>query len=326
MATQGTKKINNLRKVLASKPDIGVLRMYLNNDNDNLLDDAVLVTVHRTWSTHPPYELTELGITTYNRKDGRGGFSISPGPQAENILKRVWSLHLRIRGNAHLPTSAGNPNVFHFGTTIFATKEQALDLLDQIWHQPLGETNGLRPIIYMHFGNNDAIGKMRKAQFNFDPSSLPTTIATLDAQNLPAQAKITRHSDAPLAYLMPQFKITPYHEDSPGNAAMYATIVAILSSLRRELYASSEDPRAVPGQKGPSSAASASSVMQWLMERPTPPPPFGITIYCWRCGSTIHEFSECPNDDLACGKCEKSPLAWRKKIARSHIDGLCTFR
>ncbi|KAF2849586.1 hypothetical protein T440DRAFT_533789 [Plenodomus tracheiphilus IPT5] len=325
MATQSTKKMNNLRKLLSSKPDIDILRMFVNGSN-NLFDGAVLVTVHRVWSIHPPYDLTELGITTYDGNQGGRDYLVSPGPHAESIFDRVWSLHFRIRRQTHLPTATGEASIFHFGTTVFVTKEEVLDLLQQIWHQPSAEADGMRPVIYMHFGSNDGIGKMRKAQFDFDPTRFPTTIAVLDAQNIPAQAKITRHNDAPLRYLLPQFKIKPYNEDNAGNAAMYTTVVAILSSLRQELYASPETPRAVAGQKGMSISKSATSVIQWLMERPTPPPPFGITVYCWRCGSTIHEFSECPNNDLSCGKCEKSPLDCRKANAGSHIDGLCTFR
>ncbi|KAH9879564.1 hypothetical protein IAQ61_001382 [Plenodomus lingam] len=318
--------MNNLRKLLSSKPDKTVLRTYLNNDSANLLDDAVVVNVHRAWTIHAPYSLTDLGITTYSRKNGSHSSATSPGPQAENILNRIWSLHLRIRSHAHLPTTNGHAQAFHFGTTVYVTKEEALDLLHQIWHQPSGEADGLRPIIYMYFGNNDGLGKMRKAQFDFDPSSLPTTIATLDAQIIPAQAHITRHSDAALEYLMLQFKIKTFHVENAGNAAMYATVVAILASLRQELYASAQNPRAQVGQKGMSSSKSASRVMQGLMEGPTPPPPFGVTRYCWRCGSGMHEYVECSAYDLACGKCEKSVLAWRRENAGSHVDGLCIYR
>ncbi|KAH9876540.1 hypothetical protein J1614_003671 [Plenodomus biglobosus] len=318
--------MNHLRTLLSSKPNIGVLRTYLNNGSVNSLDDAVLIVVHRVWSLHQPCRLTELGIATYHRSAGDRGLLISPGPQAENILNKVWSLDLRIRGHAHLPTATDESGVFHFGTTVYVTKEEALKLLHQIWHQPLDEANGMRPIIYVHFGNNDGIGRMRKDDFDFDPSRFATTVATLDAQNIPAQANITRHTDASLEYLLRQFRIKAFHEGNAGNAAMYTMVVAILSALRKELYASTENPRAVPGQKGLSSSKSASSVMQWLMERPTPPPPFGITMYCWRCGSVAHEFGECPNADLACGKCAKSILAWRRENAGSHIDGLCIFR
>ncbi|CAO2647596.1 Nn.00g085180.m01.CDS01 [Neocucurbitaria sp. VM-36] len=328
MAASTPGKLKNLRALLDAKPHKEVLRIYLQKHEVGLLKSAALVTVHRKWSAHPPYYLTELGITTYDRQRVRQGQPIHSGPHAEDLLKHVWCLHLRIRSHAHLPSASGDPNSYHFGTTIFVSQKEALDMLHEIWHQPMDETDpgkGLRPIVYMSYGDNNGVGRMRKAAFDFDPSSMSTTVAVLDAQSISVQAKITRSQDASLEYLLHQFKISPLDVDNGGNAAMYATVIAILSTLRNELYGSVDNPRAKAGQKGPSSAKSAQSVMQWLMEWPTPAPPFGIPLYCWRCGWE-HAFTECPNSDLECSKCRKSPLAWRKENASSHMEGLCVFR
>jgi hypothetical protein len=331
MAALTSSKLKNLRNLLSAKPDQDVLRLYLQKRTSEigLLQQAMLVTIHRKWSEHPPHHLTELGITTYDRLRVNNGQDIMSGPHAEDHLRHVWCLHLVIRPHAHLDSETANVTAYHFGTTIYVSQEDALDLLHQIWHQPIDPwyiEKGLRPIVYMSFGNDDSVAKMRKAAFDFDPATLSTTVATLDAQIIPQQSKITRHATATFEYLLHQFKITAFHPDNAGNAAMYATVIAILSALRFEVYGWQDNRVAKPCQTGPSSCKAAQSVVQSLMEWPTPAPPFGVTVYCWRCGSGKHAFGECPNDDLSCGRCEKSIHQWRRENAGGHMEGLCVFR
>jgi hypothetical protein len=329
MSTSTPAKLARLRAFLSTKPDLEVLRIYLRKQDVGLLKDAMLVTAQRVWSANAPYHLTEIGITTYDRRQVNQGQPIIAGPHAENLLRSVWCMHLRIRPHAHIPPATGNADSFHFGATTFVSTEEAMDLLHQIWHQPLDENDlgkGLRPIIYMYFGGNDGLGKMRKTTFDFDPSNCDTTVAVLDAQNIPVQAKITRSPHAGLNYLLQQFKIVAFDHENGGNTAVYSTIVAISSALRTELYSSISNPRAKAGQTGQSSSKSAQSVLQWLMERPTPPAPFGIVTYCSRCGSGAHLFTECPNTDLGCSRCERSSHVWRRNNANTHIEGLCVFR
>ncbi|CAN9152973.1 unnamed protein product [Alternaria alternata] len=238
MSVSTPGKLESLRNVLAKSPDRDVLHKYLQRSNTGLLRDAVLVTLHRKWSATPPHRLTELGITTYDRASTKQGQPIA-GPHAEDLLRQVWSLHLVIRSTAHLDSTLTGLDPFHFGTTVYVSHEEALQLLQYIWHQPMDEKkaeSGFRPIVYMSFGANDSISKMRKTAFDFDPSSKVTTIATLDAQVIPQQAKITRHADASFTYLLQQFKIPVHHPQNSGNAAMYATIIATLSAIRFEIY------------------------------------------------------------------------------------------
>ena len=328
MAAANAKKLKSLRNFMSIKPDQEILRSYLRHDIE-MFKDVFLVTIHRNWSSHAPFELTELGITTYDRRSVNNGEAIELRPHAEAIFSGVWSLHLRITSFAHLPSATGDPNAYHFGTTTFASPEVAMELLHDIWNQPIDEFApelGMRPVICMHFGANNGISKMRKAQFDFDPSSFVTNVAVLDAQNIAVQAKITGSTNASLEYLLCQFRITPFDCGNAGNAAMYTTVVATLSALRNELYQAVDNPRAKPGQKGESSAKPAQRVMQWLMDRPTPPSPFGLLVYCTRCGSGEHCFEECSCADLSCSRCESSVHSWRRANAGTHIDGVCVFR
>jgi hypothetical protein len=80
--------------------------------------------------------------------------------------------------------------------------------------------------------------------------NMDTTVAVLDAQIIAVQAKITSKQDAPIEYILPIFKITPFHVGNAGNAATYITIIAFLSVLRDQLYGAESNPRAKPGQTG----------------------------------------------------------------------------
>ncbi|KAI4950171.1 hypothetical protein J4E91_004827 [Alternaria rosae] len=244
MSKSTSSKLASLRGVFAQLSDKDVLHKYLGKSTTapGLLREAVLVVLHCRWSSNPPYRLTELGITTQ---------PTTAGPHAEDLLRQIWCLHLVIRSTAHLDSTDTGLDPFHFGITVYVSQDEALFLLQQIWHQPMDEQNedsGYRPIIYMSFGSNRSISKVRKTAFDFDPFLLDNTVASLDAQIIPQQSMITRHADADFAYLLKQFNVPVYHSDNGGNAAIYATIIAILSTLRFELYGSLQNAKAKSGQ------------------------------------------------------------------------------
>jgi hypothetical protein len=232
-------KLSNLRKLLAAKSHQETLRLYLHQKQNNLFREAILVTLQRMWSTSPPYGLTEIGIATYSRAQVNCGFPCPPGAHAEDLLTHVWSIHLRLRSHAHLPATNAIPEAFHFGISVFATHIEALDLLYQIWHQPMDEASpekGYRPVVCMVYGDNDALGKVRITDLNFVPAKMDTTIAVINTQNIAVQAKITSSSDATIEYILPIFKIEPIDVSNAGNAATYITIIGLLSVLRDDIY------------------------------------------------------------------------------------------
>ncbi|KNG50778.1 sugar transporter-like protein [Stemphylium lycopersici] len=271
--------LRTLRDGLSAGPDHKVLHHYLQKQSSGLFSHAVLTTLHRKWSANPPWRLTEIGITTYDRASVNKSQPVMAGPHAEDLLRKVWCLHLVIRETVHLDSTPYVLDPFHFGTTVYVSQDEALSLLHEIWHQPMDSSNpqsGFRPVIYMFFGANDGISRTRKPAFDFDPTTVDTTVATLDAQIIPQQTKITRHADAALTYLLAQFKILCHHPDNSGNAAMYATIAAFLSALRLEFYSAIDNAAAKPGRTGQSSSKAAADVVQGLMNWPTPPPPGSV--------------------------------------------------
>jgi hypothetical protein len=278
------QRLVGLRNLLVGKPGKEILRSYLQQPRSSLLQEAVLVTIHRKWFARPPYGLTEIGITTHTRQQVNCGLPCPPGPHAEGLLQHVYCLHLRIRPHAHLSSSNSNPEAYHFGTSVYVMSDEALELLRQIRHQPLDPMEpdeGYRPVICLSFGDNEGITRVRRADFEFIPANITTTIAVINAREIAVQVKITSSADATLDYLLAIFRITPFDTGNDGNAGIYSTILAFLSVLREEIYGDRKsNPRAKPGQKGLLASKTAQSVIQRLMEIPTPAPPFGVTTYC----------------------------------------------
>jgi len=329
----GPAGLKRLRTSLGIQPDGKVLEAYIGNQKGEdmtspMLKDAILVTIHRKWLENPPYSLTEIGIATYDKRQVKRGRGISPGPHAENLLKHVWFMHLRLIAHAHLPTVRGEPEVFHFETSVFVTPAEAQDMLHQIWTQYIDDQKpelGFRPVIYLSFSNNNSLSKVRR-DFDFFPDRIDTTVATLDVQTIAEQSNISRRDCEFLDDTLRYFNIgmKPYY--SAGDAAAYITIVAFLSTLRKDLYHASNNRNATPGQFGQSSSKPAQDVVDYLVKYPTGEPPFGIKVYCSRCGSREHMFAQCPETDFICSRCESSHLQWRRKNAWTHKEGLCMFR
>jgi hypothetical protein len=222
------------------------------------------------------------------------------GPHAENYLSHVWCMQLRLREQAHLSGGNGDPNAYHFGTSVFASKEEVADFLTQIWHQPMDEEDpelGYRPVICIQHGSSYG-QRASWEELGFDPHKMDTTIAMLDSQVIAEQSKLTRNPYAEIDYILSQFKIQPFDSSNCGNAAAYITISSILCALRKHLYQSPQNPKYKPGEHGQSASKPAQVVVNELMERPTPAPPVGTEVYCPRCGSYQHLGSECPHSGL----------------------------
>ncbi|KAF2638745.1 hypothetical protein P280DRAFT_404621 [Massarina eburnea CBS 473.64] len=330
------QKLEGLRRVVDISPPATVLKQYLKGEplqvlsgsQNKLFKHAVVVCVFRKWLDQVPQSLMEIGITTFDRLAFEKKFT-SPGAHGENFFKLIWSMHVRLHKSAHLPQSDGaKPDQFHFGTTIFSTEEQARHMLDDIWQQPMSEEEpkrGFRAIIYLSFGNNDSLG-MTRPNLDFNPSSMKTTIATMNVQNICHQAGTTSHQDASVEYLLNVFDIKTYDLWNTGNAATYITYAAFLSVLRKDLYFDAKtNPKAKPGKFGQSAKKDSMEVMRCLAEWPTPPPPFGCEKFCTLCKSCDHTPLECPKVSLTCKKCEASFMFWRQVNAPSHSSKQCIF-
>lgn len=209
-------------------------------------------------------------------------------------------MHIRLRETAHLQLGNDSHNAYHFGTSIFATKGEAIEFLNQIWTQPIDEENpecGLRPVICLHHGNANGPNAIWQT-LGFDPTKMDTTIAMLDSQVIAQQSKLTRNPYAEIQYILDQFKIQGFDAGNCGNVAIYITIASVLSTLRKHLYQSPNNPKAKPGMHGQSASKAAQAVVNELMERPTPAPPVGTEVYCLCCGSLGHFLAQCPHNDL----------------------------
>ncbi|KAK3214940.1 hypothetical protein GRF29_19g1749588 [Pseudopithomyces chartarum] len=308
MAKTSLQKLEKLRGCAWTQQQCLLLQSYLQAQNlpsggtvelNRLFKKAVLVTLYCNRMSFVPYKPLDLGIAT-------------------------------LQEYAHLPASTADPDAFHFGTSVFASKEELKYFLTQIWQQPIDEEKpelGFRPIVCLEYGNGSgSVSAAMWKEIGFDPAKMDNTIAMLDGQVIAEQAKITRNQFATIDYLLAQFQISPHACDHAGNTAAYVIIVAMLCALRKHLYQSTQNEKSKPGQHGQSTSVAAQVVVNRLMERPTPAPPTGVEIYCHRCGSHEHKFRQCINTDFICNGCLLSPVSWKRDNAASHKEGLCIFR
>lgn len=238
-------------------------------------------------------------------------------------------MHFRLRAHAHLPGGTVPLGSYHFGTSVYVSKDEAGAFLNDIWTQPLDEGNpelGLRPIICLQQGASSTTDlRALVRDIGFDPAKMGATIAMLDSQVIAGQTRIAPNLSTDIHYLLAQFDISPCKFENCGNIAAYITIVSMLSALRELLYLSPKDGRFRPSKVGPSASITAQSVVDRLAEYPTPAPPLGQKIYCHRCGDGEHVFADCPNTDFVCGFCLKSPIPWKRENATTHREGICIF-
>lgn len=117
--------------------------MLFGNHPSRLGCEVALADVQRSHSFNRQHVNSEGLIDTFARA------------HAENYLSHVWSMHLRLRENVHIASINSDPEAYHFGTSVYVSKEEAMDFLHDIWHQPLDEENedlGYRPVICLQHG------------------------------------------------------------------------------------------------------------------------------------------------------------------------------
>ncbi|KAF9729622.1 hypothetical protein PMIN01_12486 [Paraphaeosphaeria minitans] len=300
-------KLQRLRDITWTSQQSRLLEHYLQAkalplggtaELNKLFKSTVLVTLCYDQTSVRSDKLLALGIAIFARQHVNSGGLIdtSAGAHAENYLSHVCSMHLRLRENAHVPSTNNDPNVYRFGTSAYVSKEELVDFLHEIWHQPLDEENpklGYRPIICLQHGNAHG-HRATWQELGFDPMKMDTNIAMIDSQIIAQQSKLTRNPYAEIEYILDQFNIQPCDSTNCGNAAVYITISSVLCALRKDLYQSPQNPKSKPGEYGQSASKTAQAVVNKRMERPTPAPPIGTEGYCLRCKSDRHCFAECP--------------------------------
>jgi hypothetical protein len=290
------------------------------------LDEAVIVSLNLEWWQKEPHPTTEIGIAELHP------VGKIPTTHAENILTEIWVAHARIAENAHLVNrfqGAGDPEKFHFGTTMFVKMEEAKKvLINTFCRQRANALGQMQPIILLA---HDAEGKFNhiKEQMNIDVLGLNTVIKVIDTQMLAAQAGISgpKGPTISLAHLVDHFNIKPDNLHTAGNDAGYTMITAVLTSLKNDLYGHLSFAQAFGSPPPTVDGLNITQVINKVKKigKSTAPPPWGRLLYCTRCDRSNHLREKC-FAKLSCDICRNSGNFRLERTAGTHMASKCVFQ
>ncbi|KAI4961288.1 hypothetical protein J4E86_000315 [Alternaria arbusti] len=187
-----------------------------------------------------PRVLTEYGLNTFSRKE-MAPVLRSPGIHGENILRNIYYYHIRVRENAHLINwrfVRGNPERNHFGSTRFATKEDAKEFLVETLAWPIDDDNedGPKcPVIFLgHSVKNDL--QMLQQDLGIDPKFDSNVVAIIDTQKIANEQGIRgKGQQIGLPILIQHFGVEFRDGHTASNDAAYTIISAVQMVLKNSL-------------------------------------------------------------------------------------------
>jgi len=205
---------------------------------------TIVVTMDCEMHEIEPRVLTEFGLNTFSRKE-MAPVLRSPGIHGEMILRNIYYYHIRVRENAHLINwrfVRGNPERNHFGSTRFATKEDAKEFLIETLAWPVDEDNedGAKcPVIFLgHSVKNDL--RMLQEELGIDPKFDSNVVAIIDTQKIANEQGIRRKGQQKgqqiaLKSLIQHFGVEFRDGHTAGNDAAYTIISAVQMVLKNSL-------------------------------------------------------------------------------------------
>ncbi|KNG48300.1 hypothetical protein TW65_05209 [Stemphylium lycopersici] len=309
--------LENIRNFFCGMSDSAILRYGLGLPNASapaLAENTVVIVMDCEKHEHEPRVLTEYGLHTFTRKEMAPIFQ-NPGAHGEEILRNIYYYHIRLLENAHYTNRKfcpGNPEKNHFGSTRFATKQQAKDFLTNAIAWPVEEgapeSGDKCPVIFLgHAVKNEL--QMLQDDLGVDPSVLSNVVAIIDTQTIAAEQGYRGRGDKiGLGPLMEQCGVEFKDGHTASNDAAYTVIGALHMVMKDRLPLGNERSlQDVVDDLGSYSAGVA--------------PDVGVKKYCTRCASFQHNRPQCRGKIERCEKCLK---AGHEKAAYTHVTKLCS--
>ncbi|KAF2732573.1 hypothetical protein EJ04DRAFT_525268 [Polyplosphaeria fusca] len=289
------------------------------------LDDAILVSFDTEWWEKEPKPTMEIGYASLCPKNMANSLHY---PHAENLLVNIRGGHARLKATSHLKNKfygAGNADNFEFGTTVFVTKEEATEIIIEIFSRPSAKFMGmLRPVIFVGHAVDSDFEQIEK-NFGLNLLQLGSIVKVVDTQILAQEAYI-RSFKGPfisLKDLLAHFNIFENNLHTAGQDAVYTMIAAVLVTFKRDLYGRFT-PLCVPqitvhGRK-------IGDVMEnlKLISSYDSAPKIGLIYYCTRCGEETHLREDC-RTYICCSKCTVSYFYKHRNAAYTHRDETCLW-
>jgi hypothetical protein len=313
-----------LAGALANQGDADVLRHFIGFPflgAPAALNEAAIVCLDIEWWQKEPKLTTEIGIAEIMAK------GLFPSVHAENILTGIQVAHARPIPYAHLLnnfTGAGDPEIFHFGTTKFVTAEEAKQVIINTFVRPrVGGDGSLQPIILVGHAVDNEFDHIQRA-FGVDLRSYGTVVKVIDTQAMASNAGIhgPKGPSIGLRDLLEHFNINISNLHTAGNDAAGTLIAAVLLALKAGLYPASpgKPPAIVQGRNMQDVVESVMAIGKSM-----PPPPWGCELYCTRCGRDNHVRKTC-FAKVWCTICRDSGVVRLYNAHKTHTTANCTYQ
>lgn len=310
-----------LSSALASKDDAEVLRHFFGFPlfgMPSAINHAAIVCLDIEWWQKDPKPTTEIGIAEVLAKGQ------PPSAHAENILAGIQVAHARIMPHAHLLNSfpgAGDPEVFHFGTTKFVALEESKQVIINTFVRPrVGGDGLLQPIILIGHAVENEFDHIQRA-LGVDLRSYGSVVKVIDTQAMAKKAGILGPNGPSIGLrdLLLYFNVEIGNLHTAGNDAAGTLIAAVLLALKDGLYPLGPPPAVVQGRNIQGAIDRAMSIGKSL-----PPPTWGRELFCTRCGRENHIRANC-FARVSCTICRDSGVVRLYNAHRTHMTANCLY-
>jgi hypothetical protein len=263
------------------------------------LQDAVIVASDAEWYEHDDSFITEIGLSILDPRSIPQPISSSPW----SILSSMENHHVRIKPHAHLVNKdlcEGHPEAFQFGSTTFASVDEAKDMLRRMFTRR-DQYGNLRPVIFMgHAVDNDY--EMIKSRFGLE--ELATIVATIDTQVLAVEHGLVSPSrKMRLSTLLGEHGIEELYLHNAGNdivCTMIAALLMLCPPPQAPLSNIHPNKLHYVDLKAQLRDAGKTAVKEGRS--------YGTTRFCENCDSHNHTAPFCRVSVFHCEHCAKDPL------------------
>ncbi|KAJ4377543.1 hypothetical protein N0V83_000368 [Neocucurbitaria cava] len=318
-------ELQQLKTALSMQSDETILEHCLGLHKlqgvSSLADCMVVVCFDTESWTRDHDRLTEIGVATFDSRDM--GAVKEPGSYGENLLKQVYFYHARIQENAHLVNikfCVGDPDSNRFGQTRFVTKDQASNMLRDIFAWPIDKDQpelGYCPVVVVGHALRGDFSRLHDT-LGFNAAQVGTVVKMIDTQQLSRETGYwsTLGNPIGLARLVPKCGFDYRDPHTASNDAAMTLVCAVQMVLPNRVKNRDITGKSLQTIVDQIEKSSQQQTWTWGNEK-----------YCIRCGGVGHTKTNyrgrrC-NIKVKCAHCAASKLEKRQKAAGTHCTRAC---
>jgi hypothetical protein len=326
---QSNECINNVARFFQDMSQTDILEYCLGFDKPSapaLAKHMVLIALECGKLNEEPHSLLDIGLHIVRRQMMQEQCPYY-GPHSLNLIRNISYHHMCIQNNAHYVNRLGpalDSQRTRFGNTRFVKGEEAKEVLEEFFHQPVGSVppqeqdcripsdhpvSGPCPIIILNYGIRQR--HTLHNNLNLDQSIARNVVATISTQHIAYEKGFDWRPNAlKLSQLAKDLKIDFPEHQSAADRAAYSLITAIQMVMRPKIPLAKETIQSV--------------VNVTMLHSQCNTPVWGSEHYCSSCGQHDHSRKDCRIMHIVrvCPKCMK---VGKYSAAWFHVQEMCPW-